>query len=78
MRKAVIEGNEFVYVGDSAIASVGSAYLIDGTLGNQPRGNRIVDNLMHEIGIWGKETSAYFQSVVAETTVKGNVMFNGP
>ena len=78
VRNAVIEGNEFVYVGDSAIAAVGSAYLIDGTIGNQPRGSKIVGNLMHEIGIWGKETSAYFQSVVAETTLRGNVMFNGP
>ena len=78
VRNAVIVGNEFVYVGDSAIAAVGSAYLIDGTIGNQPRGSKIVSNLMHEIGIGGKETSAYFQSVVAETTLRGNVMFNGP
>ena len=78
VRNAVIEGNEFVYVGDSAIAAVGTAELIDGTLGNQPRGTQILSNLVHEIGIWGKQTSAYFQSVVAETILRGNVMFNGP
>ena len=78
VRNAIIEGNEFIYTGDSAIAAVGSAELIDGTLGDQPRGTKILSNLMHEIGIWGKQTSAYFQSVVAATTLKGNVMFNGP
>ena len=78
VRNAVIEGNEFVYVGDSAVAAVGTAELIDGTLGNQPRGTQIISNLAHEIGIWGKETSAYFQSVACQTTLKGNVFFNGP
>ena len=78
VRNAVVEGNEFVYVGDSAIAAVGSAELIDGTLGSQPRGTQILSNLVHEIGIWGKETSAYFQGLACQTTLKGNVFFNGP
>jgi hypothetical protein len=78
IRNAVIEGNEFIYTGDSAIAAVGTADLIDGTLGNQPRGTQILGNLVHEIGIWGKETSAYFQSVACQTTIRGNVFFNGP
>ena len=78
VRNAVIEGNEFAYVGDSAIAAVGTSALIDGTLGSQPRGNKILSNLMREIGIWGKQTSAYFQAISCETLVQGNVMFNGP
>ena len=78
VRNAVIEGNEFVYVGDSAIAAVGTAELIDGTLGNQPRGTRILSNLVHEVGIWGKETSAYFQGLACQTVLRGNVFFNGP
>jgi hypothetical protein len=78
VRRAVIEGNEFVYTGDSAIAAVGSTDMINGTLGNQPRGTKIIGNLMHEIGIWGKQTSGYFQAVAAETELYGNVMFNGP
>lgn len=78
VRNAVIEGNEFVYVGDSAIAAVGTAELIDGTLGTQPRGTQILSNLVREIGIWGKETSAYFQSLACQTTLRGNVFFNGP
>ena len=78
VRNAVIESNEFVYVGDSAIAAIGTAELIDGTLGNQPRGTQILTNLVHEIGIWGKETSAYFQGLACQTTLRGNVFFNGP
>ena len=78
VRRAVIEGNEFVYTGDSAIAVVGGSDLINGTLGNQPRGTKVIGNLMHEIGIWGKQTSGYFQAVAAETELYGNVMFNGP
>lgn len=78
VRNAVIEGNEFVYTGDSAIAAVGTADLIDGTLGSQPRGTQILSNLAHEIGVWGKETSAYFQGVACQTTLLGNVFFNGP
>ena len=34
----------------------------DGTDGNQPRGLVISSNLVHEIGIWEKQSSFYFQS----------------
>ena len=78
IRNAIIEANEFKYVGDSAIAAVGSTELIDGTNGNQPRGTKIVNNLIHEIGIYGKQTSAYFQSLACQTDFDGNILFNGP
>ena len=78
IRNAVIEGNEFVYSGDSAIVAIGSTVLIDGTIGNQPRGTKIIGNLMHEFGVFGKQVMAYGQALACETTVMGNVMFNGP
>lgn len=78
IRDAVISNNEFVWIGDSAIAAIGSSKLIDGTDGNQPRGTKILNNLVHEIGIFGKQTAAYVQSLACETLVKGNVFFNGP
>lgn len=77
-RGTIIQGNDFKYTGDSAIAAVGSSELIDGTGGNQPRGTQIIGNLAHEIGIWGKQTSFYFQSLACETELVGNVFFNGP
>ena len=78
VRNAIIEGNEFVYSGDSSILSIGSANLIDGTNGNQPRGTKLIGNLMHEIGVFGKQSSAYCQSKTSETHIEGNVLFNGP
>ena len=78
VRDAVIEGNEFVWVGDNAIVAVGSANLIDGTNGNQPRGTQVIGNLVHEIGIYGKQVCAYVQSVACQTQLIGNVFFNGP
>ena len=78
VRNAVIEGNEFVYTGDSAIAAIGSADLIDGTNGNQPRGTKILGNFAHETGIYGKQTSPYGQALACQTEIVGNVFFNGP
>ena len=60
------------------IATVGSVDLIDGTNGNQPRGTKIVGNLVHEIGIYGKQISAYIQSLACQTEITGTIFFNGP
>jgi len=49
----------------------------DGRGGNQPRGTRVVGNIVREIGIWQKQSSAYFQAVSALSVVQGNVFFNG-
>ena len=78
IRNAIIESNEFIYTGDSAVAAVGSVNLIDGTSGNQPRGTKILGNLVHEIGIYGKQVSAFIQSLACQTEIVGNVFFNGP
>ena len=78
IRNVVIEANEFRFVGDNAIAAIGSVNLIDGTNGNQPRGTKIVGNLVNEIGIFGKQTCAYIQSLACQTDLIGNVFFNGP
>ena len=78
IRNAVIEANEFRYVGESAMAVVGSTDLIDGLSGSQPRGTKIISNLVHESGIFGKQTSPYMQSLACETELIGNVFFNGP
>ena len=78
VRNAVVEGNEFIYAGDSAIVAVGSTELIDGTDGNQPRGSKIIGNLMHEFGVFGKQIAAYGQCLASETQLVENVLFNGP
>lgn len=61
-RNLLIESNEMKWIGDSGIISYGNTELNDGTLGTQPRGNKIIKNLIHEVGIYTKQTSAYMQS----------------
>ena len=78
MRNAVVERNEFKFVGDFAIAAIGSSKLMDGTTGEQPRGTRVINNLIHDFGLFGKQTSAYMQSLACQTEIMGNVFFNGP
>ena len=78
IRNAIVEDSEFRYTGDSAIAAVGSVDLIDGTNGNQPRGINIAGNLVHEIGIYGKQVSAFMQALACQSEIVANVFFNGP
>ena len=77
-RNLSIDSNEFIFVGDSAIAAWGDTstrlnangslslpYPIgpDGRGGDQPRGTRITNNIVHEIGLWQKQASLWFQAV---------------
>ena len=78
IRNAIVSNNEFLWIGDTAIAAIGSSKLIDGTDGNQPRGTKILNNLVHEVGLFGKQTAAYIQSLACQTLLNGNVFFNGP
>ena len=50
----------------------------DGRGGEQPRGSLIEGNLVHEIGLWQKQSSLWFQAVTAQTTLRNNIFFNGP
>ena len=90
-RRAAVTRNEFAWVGDTAIASWGftsSADPVyralapgmgeDGTAGEQPWGNNISFNLVHEIGINEKQSSFLFQAVTMRNHVEGNVAYNGP
>ena len=77
-RNVSINNNEIVWNGDSAITLWGDTigttdstfiendYLTqmgyDGTTGNQPRGIIVRHNFIHEIGIWEKQSSPYFQA----------------
>jgi len=92
-RNMTISNNEFVYIGDSALAAWGDTsyelnknksitvdYKVgpDGRNGDQPRGTQILNNICHEIGLWQKQSSFWFQAVTAQTVLKGNIFFNGP
>lgn len=92
-RSAAITDNEFVWIGDTAIASWGftkqqphnsSVYTlpdgigIDGTEGNYPDGTVLDGNLVHEMGHYEKQSSFYFQAKSANTQIRNNIAFNGP
>jgi len=73
-----VSNNEFVYCGDSGIVTVGSSNGIDGTAKTYPSNNVISTNHIHEIGIYGKQTSCYFQALAQNTTFEDNLCYNGP
>ena len=93
-RNITIYRNEFVWIGSTTIASMGDTEGItfpeeyevypqtsmgwDGTNGNQPRFLNISYNLAHEIGIWEKQSSFYFQAKSCQNTVYNNIFYNGP
>merc|ERR1712048_1126283 len=51
---------------------------VDGTDGNHPRYSQILRNSAREIGLYEKQSSFFVQAKTAETTISGNVFFNGP
>jgi hypothetical protein len=77
-RDCQVTGNEFVQCGDSAVVSIGSSVGVDGTAQTYPARNLIANNHMHEIGVYGKQTSCYFQALGQNNTVANNLCYNGP
>jgi hypothetical protein len=81
---ATVEQSEFAWMGGSAIAawgwtdetSDGGIHGVDGTTGTFPRYTQVLYNVFREIGVWEKQSSAFFQAKSAESFLKGNVVFN--
>ncbi|CAF3769782.1 unnamed protein product [Rotaria sp. Silwood1] len=74
-----IMSNEFVWLADSAIILVGSTNGIDGfSVASQPTNTLIQSNLIHEIGIYVKQSAPLLISVSRSVSVIGNLMFNMP
>jgi hypothetical protein len=87
-RDVVISENEIVFQGDNAVSMWGDTENIsfadgttmgyDGTNGNQPRGTQFTSNFVHEIGIWEKQSSMWFQAKSCSNVISNNIFFNGP
>jgi len=84
-RQAKVLENEFVSIGESAVSQwcfsdgsrvPGLGY--DATAGNQPLGTVVTGNLVHEVGLWTKQNSFYFQSESFNNTIEANIAYNGP
>ena len=75
----VIRHNEFFDIGDSAMAAVGDTRGVDGY--SKPRSanfTSVIGNLVHEIGLIGKQVAGWGQMLAANTLLENNVMFNMP
>ena len=70
--------SEFVHIGDSAILSIGTTDRIFGTAPTYPNRLLIAKNHIREIGVYGKQTSCYFQALAANVTLRDNICYNGP
>lgn len=77
-RHTSIDNNEFAWIGDSAMAAWGNTHENDGTGGDQPRETSITRNFVHEIGIYEKQSSFWFQAKTCQTFIDKNIAFNGP
>jgi hypothetical protein len=84
-RNATVSRNEFVSIGETAILQWGytdgspvPGMGFDATAGNQPRGTQVLYNLVHEVGLWTKQNSFYFQSESFGNIIQGNIAYNGP
>ena len=51
---------------------------VDGTSGNQPRHTLVAGNVVRELGIYEKQSSAWFQAKSCQNTITGNILFNMP
>ena len=76
---ATINENEITFMGGSAIQIIGSAHDIDAVSNiNQPHYTHVQSNLIHDLGIYIKQSAGVVQSVARASTLEGNVLFNAP
>lgn len=82
-RNATVQHSNFAWIGNTAMAAWGYTHElhaseglpdgngINGADGNQPRGTRIINNIVHEVGLYEKQSSCWFQAKSAETLLEG-------
>jgi hypothetical protein len=73
-----ITGNKFTQCGDSAVCLVGSKHLTHGTQQEYPADCVVSNNLIHDCGVYGKQTAGVFLSVCKRTTVSHNRIYSMP
>jgi len=79
-RNTLIRKSSFEFIGQNAAAAWGNTTNggWNGTNGLQPRQTHIEQCWFHDIGLFQKQSSAWFQAKSALTTIQHNVMFNLP
>jgi Right handed beta helix region len=77
-RSVTIRDSIFEWLGESAIALLGETDKFNATSRQFPMDTVIEYNVMRELGIYQKQSSAVFQSKAAKTTIQNNLMLNLP
>ena len=70
--------NEVGFAGDSGFVLVGATQLADGSAPSYPNRVELSFNVVHDVGVYGKQTAAVAWAKAANVTVANNVLFNGP
>ena len=81
VRNSSISRNSFTAVGDSAILIVGASGKHRTNQAHSreyPAFNHIEENHVDTVGVWGKQSAAYFKSVTRGNIVRRNVFHDGP
>ena len=91
-RAASIRNSSFAHIGESAVALWGftrdtegapdgrlpAGVGIDGDGGEQPRGTTFAGNLVHDIGLTERQSSAFGEFKACESLVLDNIVYNIP
>ena len=51
---------------------------MDATDGEHPEGTTVQSSVFREIGVYGKQVSAFASALAFRTTINGSIFFNGP
>jgi hypothetical protein len=78
VRYTNVTRNTFQWLGDSAIAFLGRAIFTDLTGGNYPQDNLVEQNHCRENGLYGKQSSFFFEALSGHNVVRKNIAYNGP
>ena len=78
-RHTTVTRSDFSWLGEGAMATWGdTANGYDATGGAQPRLSRIENNVMSNLGLYQKQSSAWGQNKACQNVIRNNVMFNLP
>jgi hypothetical protein len=77
-RRISVAGNKFTEAGDSAICLVGTKNRCIGSNKAFPADNTISNNLIHDCGIFGKQTAGVFTSISQKNTISHNLIYKMP
>jgi len=77
-RNATVSGCKFTEAGDSAVAFVGSLELTSGSQRAFPYECKAENNLVHDCGVFGKQTAGVYISRAKRITAAHNLIYNMP